>query len=50
MKRAERHHLKEDPLAVRLRTMLDSARGGRWVAVAAAVAVGLVIGGAVLSW
>ena len=50
MKRAERHHLKEDPLAVRLRTMLASARGGWWAAVAAAVVVGFAIGGAVLGW
>ncbi len=50
MKRTERHHLKEDPLAVRLRMMLDSARGGRWVIVGAAVGVGLVIGAAVFAW
>lgn len=30
--------------------MQDSARGGRWPAVAAAVVVGLVIGGAFLGW
>lgn len=50
MKRTERHHLKEDPLAVRLRALQDSARGGRWVAVAGAVVVGLVVGGAFLGW
>lgn len=50
MKRTERHHLKEDPLAVRLRALQDSARGGSWVAVAGAVVVGLVIGGAFLGW
>ena len=50
MKRTERHHLKEDPLAVRLRAMQESARGGRWAAVVAAVVVGLVVGGAFLGW
>ena len=50
MKRAERHHLKEDPLAVRLRVMLDSTRGGRWTPVVAAAVVGLLVGAAVLGW
>ena len=50
MKRAERHHLKEDPLAARLRVMLDSTRGGRWTPVVAAAVVGLLIGAAVLGW
>ena len=50
MKRAERHHLKEDPLAVRLRALQESTSGGRWVVVAAAAIVGLVIGGAFLGW
>ena len=50
MKRTERHHLKEDPLAVRLRVMLDSTRGGRSAAVVAAVVAGLVVGGAVFGW
>ena len=50
MKRTERHHLKEDPLAVRLRVMLDSTRGGRSAALVAAVAGGLLIGGAIFGW
>ena len=50
MKRTERHHLKEDPLAVRLRALQDSARGSRWAVLAAAVVVGLVLGGAFLGW
>ncbi len=50
MKRTERHHLKEDPLAVRLRAVLDSTHGGRWAVIAAAVAVGLVVGGTVFGW
>lgn len=50
MKRTERHHLKEDPLAVRLRVMLDSTRGGRSAALVAAVVGGLLVGGAVFGW
>ena len=50
MKRAERHHLKEDPLAVRLRALQESARGGRWAAAAAAAVLGLVVGGGFLGW
>jgi tetratricopeptide (TPR) repeat protein len=49
MKRTERHHLKEDPLAVRLRALQDFA-GGRWTLVAGAVVVGLVVGGAFVGW
>lgn len=50
MKRTERHHLKEDPLAVRLRVMLDSTRGGRSAALVAAVVGGLLVGGAIFGW
>ena len=50
MKRTERHHLKEDPLAVRLRVMLDSARAGRSAALVAAAVGGLLVGGAFLGW
>lgn len=50
MKRTERHHLKEDPLAARLRPILESARDGRWFGMAVAVAVALVVGASVLGW
>lgn len=50
MKRTERHHLKEDPLAVRLRALQESARGGRWTAAAAAAVLGLAVGGGFLGW
>ncbi len=45
MKRTERHHLKEDPLAVRLRAMLGSTHGGGWT-VGAVIAVGVLAVGA----
>ena len=50
MKRTERHHLKDDPLAGRVRVLLDSARAGRSAAVVAAIAGGLLVGGAILGW
>lgn len=50
MKRAERHHLKENPLAVWLRAMQASGSEGRWAAVSVAVVVGLLIGGAIVGW
>ena len=50
MKRAERHHLKENPLAVWLRAMQASGSGGRWAAVSVAVVVGLTIGAAIVGW
>lgn len=45
MKRTERHHLKEDPLAVRLQRVLESLREGRWTA-GAVIAVALALAGA----
>lgn len=50
MKRAERHHLKANPLAAGLRPMLESVRGGRW-AVGAVIALGvLATGASVFGW
>ena len=50
MKRAERHHLKADPLAAGLQPMLDSVRRGRW-AVGAVIVLGvLVTGASVFGW
>ena len=50
MKRAERHHLKADPLAAGLQPMLESLRRGRWATGAAIVLGVLVVGGAVFGW
>ena len=50
MKRAERHHLKENPLAAGLQPMLESVRGGRWAAGAATALGVLIIGASVLGW
>ena len=50
MKRAERHHLKANPLAARLQWVLESMRGGRLAAAAAIVLGVLVAGASVFGW
>ena len=50
MKRAERHHLKANPLAAGLQPLLESVRGGRW-AVGAVIVLGvLATAAAVFGW
>lgn len=50
MKRTERHHLKADPLAARLRPMLESARAGRWVTIGVILAGLFVAGASAFGW
>ena len=50
MKRAERHHLKANPLAAGLQPMLESVRGGRWAAGAVIVLGVLLVGTSVFGW
>ena len=50
MKRAERHHLKADPLAAGLQPLLESMRRGRWAVGAVSVLGVLVAGASVFGW